>query len=73
MLKSAASAAILKHRGTISHQHGIGLDHAPYLIAEKGTQGLEILERIGTHLDPAGILNPGKLYQMPLYAAQPEG
>src|SRR5690606_21586068 len=35
-LKQAASRTIAENRGTISHQHGVGRDHAPYLVAEKG-------------------------------------
>lgn len=60
-LKAAASQAIVDHRGTISHQHGVGVDHAPYLSAEKGAVGMEMLEAVRRRLDPEGLLNPGKL------------
>jgi alkyldihydroxyacetonephosphate synthase len=60
-IKAAASQAIVRHGGTISHQHGVGLDHAPYLAAEKGTVGLALLDGMCRTVDPAGILNPGKL------------
>jgi alkyldihydroxyacetonephosphate synthase len=60
-LKAAASQAIVAHQGTISHQHGVGLDHAPYLEAEKGALGLAALEAAFRRFDPAGIMNPGKL------------
>jgi alkyldihydroxyacetonephosphate synthase len=60
-LKTAASQAIVAHGGTISHQHGIGLDHAPYLAAEKGSLGMATLQSLCDHFDPAGIMNPGKL------------
>jgi len=60
-MKSPASHAIIAHKGTISHQHGVGSDHAPYLAAEKGKLGMEILENIMDHFDPQGIMNPGKL------------
>lgn len=60
-LKGAASDVIVRHGGTISHQHGVGIDHAPYLAAEKSQQGLDMLESLLTHADPDGILNPGKL------------
>ena len=33
--KSAASRKIVELGGTISHQHGVGLDHRVYLSAEK--------------------------------------
>jgi alkyldihydroxyacetonephosphate synthase len=61
MIKTAASETIVSHGGTISHQHGVGLDHTPYLAAEKGEIGLALLEGLCRTADPAGILNTGKL------------
>lgn len=61
VLKGAASRAITAHGGTISHQHGVGSDHQPYLLAEKGPLGLELLAAAQRTLDPDGLLNPGKL------------
>ncbi len=60
-LKYSASKAILTGGGTISHQHGIGLDHAPFMETEKGRAGLHLLRAAVQSLDPEGILNPGKL------------
>ena len=60
-MKAAASCAIVAHKGTISHQHGVGLDHAPYLQAEKGETGMRMIESVRDALDPGRILNPGKL------------
>jgi alkyldihydroxyacetonephosphate synthase len=60
-LKTAASRVIVEHGGAISHQHGVGVDHAPYLAAEKGETGLELIEAARRALDPHGMLNPGKL------------
>ena len=44
-LKTAASNAIVAGGGTISHQHGVGTDHAPWLAAEKGELGIRALAR----------------------------
>ena len=60
-LKEAGSRAVVAAGGTISHQHGVGLDHRPYLIAEKGALGLSALEHARQAFDPQGIMNPGKL------------
>lgn len=60
-LKKAASEAIVAVGGTISHQHGVGRDHAPYLPAEKGVLGMKALEALCHHFDPERRLNPGKL------------
>lgn len=58
--KRATSEAIVEHHGTISHQHGIGCDHLPYLENEKGSLGLESLQSISQTFDPQGMMNPGK-------------
>lgn len=60
-LKSDVSEAVVAAGGTISHQHGVGLDHKPYLAAEKGEEGLAALRAAFAHFDPEGIMNPGKL------------
>lgn len=60
-LKKAASMAIVENGGTISHQHGVGSDHAPYLAAEKGRLGMASLRALFEHVDPQRIMNPGKL------------
>jgi len=61
ILKTAASRAIVAAGGTISHQHGVGIDHRPYLEAEKGPLGMELLRAMCRTLDPGGMMNPGKL------------
>jgi alkyldihydroxyacetonephosphate synthase len=60
-LKTAASDAIVAHGGTISHQHGVGRDHRPWLAAEKGELGMGVLEDVARRLDPDGLMNPGVL------------
>jgi len=60
-LKTAASEAIVKNRGTISHQHGVGIDHAPYLAVEKGHLGIAAIKAMCHEFDPHGLMNPGKL------------
>ncbi|MBP2321106.1 alkyldihydroxyacetonephosphate synthase [Kibdelosporangium banguiense] len=58
--KTAACEAI-EGLGTISHHHAVGIDHAPYLAAEIGDLGVDVLKAVKNVLDPEGILNPGKL------------
>ena len=59
--KSAACEAILAGGGTLSHHHGVGRDHTPWMDAEVGSLGLDVLRGAKEELDPAGIMNPGKL------------
>ena len=61
LLKTGASQAIIDAGGTISHQHGVGADHKPYLSAEKGEMGMELLNHIWSFTDPDKRMNPGKL------------
>ena len=60
-LKRAVSEAIVASGGTISHQHGVGADHAPYLEAEKGALGIGAMQALFRHFDPEQRMNPGKL------------
>ena len=60
-VKGAASEAIVAAGGTITHHHAVGRDHRPYMEAEVGETGLEALRAVKERLDPAGIMNPGKL------------
>jgi alkyldihydroxyacetonephosphate synthase len=73
LMKSAASRVIVAHKGTISHQHGVGLDHAPYLTAEKGQVGLEWLAGLMETADPDRLLNPGKLLPLTYESALIDG
>jgi alkyldihydroxyacetonephosphate synthase len=59
--KTAASEAIVANGGTITHHHAIGRDHREWLPAETGPLGIEVLRAAKERLDPAGIMNPGKL------------
>jgi len=60
-VKRAACEAIVAHGGTITHHHAVGRDHTPYMEAEAGATGLEVLRAVKERLDPGGIMNPGKL------------
>jgi alkyldihydroxyacetonephosphate synthase len=59
--KAAASEAIVAAGGTITHHHAVGRDHARWMRAEVGEMGLELIRAAKERLDPAGIMNPGKL------------
>jgi alkyldihydroxyacetonephosphate synthase len=59
--KSAATEAIVAAGGTITHHHAVGRDHAAWMRAEVGELGLDVIRAAKERLDPAGIMNPGKL------------
>lgn len=60
-IKRAASDMISGEGATITHHHGVGADHAPYLAAEKGPLGMAALEAVVRTFDPEGLMNPGVL------------
>lgn len=60
-LKSTTSELIVNNRGTISHQHGVGKDHAPFLPVEKGELGMLAIRSLCETFDPDALLNPETL------------
>src|SRR5689334_7330395 len=60
-VKRAACEAIVTAGGTITHHHAVGRDHAPFMEAEVGRTGLDVLRALKDQLDPAGVMNPQKL------------
>ncbi len=59
--KRAAGDAITAAGATITHHHAVGRDHAPWLEAEDGRLGLELVRALKERCDPAGVMNPGVL------------
>ena len=48
--------------GTITGEHGVGLAKAPFLPLEQGDAEFAYARRIKSFFDPAGLLNPGKIF-----------
>ena len=48
--------------GTLSGEHGVGVLKAPYLSLEQPPALIAMQTRIKDAFDPAGILNPGKIF-----------
>jgi alkyldihydroxyacetonephosphate synthase len=62
--KLAANRAIVDAGGTASHHHAVGTAHRDIVVHDLGGVagvGVKALRAIKDRLDPAGILNPGKL------------
>lgn len=47
--------------GSVSAEHGIGLDKRKYLSFSRSEEEIALMRGIKAMLDPAGLLNPGKL------------
>jgi len=59
--KLAANEAIVAAGGTITHHHAVGTAHRNHIEPEIGEVGVAMLRAVKERVDPAGILNPGKL------------
>ena len=58
-VKARVNDTIVANGGTLSHHHGVGRDHAPWIKQEIGEAGVRILRAVKAELDPSGIMNPG--------------
>jgi glycolate oxidase len=48
--------------GSISGEHGIGFAKQPYIALELSEAEIALMKRVKAAFDPAGILNPGKIF-----------
>jgi alkyldihydroxyacetonephosphate synthase len=63
--KRAVHAAIIRHGGTASHQHGVGTMHADLYEGLMPRLGMDAMRAMRDRLDPASTCNPGKLLERP--------
>jgi alkyldihydroxyacetonephosphate synthase len=64
-VKAAATDAVVRNGGALSHHHGIGVEHRRWMEDYLGEQGARWLAAVKGALDPGDILNPGKLVPPP--------
>ena len=51
-------------RGSVSAEHGIGLEKKAYLGYTRSANEIDLMRRTKRMMDPANILNPGKLFDL---------
>ena len=61
-VKRAAQQSFIDHGATLSHHHAVGTEHLPWLAADISPLGVRTVSAIKRGLDPANIMNPGRLH-----------
>jgi len=62
-IKCAATECIMTNGGTLTHHHGVGYEHAPWMQNEIGARGMDALRAVKATLDPGNVMNPGRIFQ----------
>jgi len=52
---------VLKLKGTLSGEHGVGLEKRDFIARELDPVSLRLMHQLKQQFDPNGILNPGKM------------
>lgn len=60
-VKQAIQTCFVEHRSSVSHHHGVGEEHAPWLAEDISPAGVFIQEKLFEGVDPGKNLNPGKI------------
>ncbi len=61
-VESIVYGALEGRSGSVSAEHGIGLEKKEYLGLTRSPEEIAVMRRIKAALDPKGILNPGKIF-----------
>ncbi|MGQ0383427.1 MAG: FAD-binding oxidoreductase [Gammaproteobacteria bacterium] len=64
-IRRAIHELVMQHRGSISAEHGIGQLKVAELARYEDPAALDLMRRIKRAIDPAGIMNPGKILEDP--------
>lgn len=62
-VKDSIQQAFIDFGGTLSHHHGVGLAHSPWLEQDISTAGVSIVRALFDGVDPGHQLNPGKIVE----------
>lgn len=60
-VKRAVQQSFMEHGGTVSHHHGVGEEHSPWMEQDISPAGVHMQKVLFDGVDPAQNLNPGKI------------
>lgn len=61
-IKTVVYDEVQRHNGSISAEHGIGVERKAELLAYKGSQTIALMKKIKNVFDPHNLMNPGKIF-----------
>ena len=61
-VKQAVYQPLASIGGSVSAEHGVGLDKKKYLGLSRNDEEIALMRTLKRALDPNGILNPGKIF-----------
>jgi alkyldihydroxyacetonephosphate synthase len=61
VVKTAIQQAFIDNGGSLSHHHGVGLEHAPWLEQDISSEGVAIMRGLFASADPGENFNPRKI------------
>ncbi|MFT4235038.1 MAG: FAD-binding oxidoreductase [Microbacterium sp.] len=63
VVKRAIQQAFIDNDGTLSHHHGVGVEHSPWMEQDISAGGVHLVRGLFTSADPGNILNPSKVIE----------
>jgi glycolate oxidase len=63
----------IEHGGSITGEHGVGIDKAKYLPRMYGEDDLDTMQLLRCAFDPAHLSNPGKVFPTPRLCGEVPG
>ncbi len=61
VVKGAIQQAFVDNGGTISHHHGVGVEHSPWIEQDISPEGVTVMRGLFAAVDPGDNFNPGKV------------
>ena len=61
IVKGAIQQAFVDNGGTLSHHHGVGVEHAPWMEQDISAAGVHFIDGLFSAVDPGRNFNPGKV------------
>jgi len=63
----------IEHGGSITGEHGVGVDKSRYMPRMFGPDDLDTMQMVRCAFDPRGLCNPGKIYPTPRLCGERPG